>query len=274
MTLLRPTTLAEALNCYRDAPEFWLLAGGSDIAPALAKGHAAAGMIDIGRIDALRGVTESGGELSIGALTTVTELLEHPAVGEHFPLLAEACRRFGSKQIRNVATLGGNLGNASPAGDLMPPLLALEARLELRSADGVRSLPAAELFAGYKQLSLQPGELIAAVTLPIAAYDTHYYRKVGRRNALNIAVASLAALIRREGERITELRLAAGGVHPYPLRLVKCEAAILAGGIPERSALTALLEQEIAPRSGLRGSAAYRLEVTANMIMEVLHGMA
>jgi CO/xanthine dehydrogenase FAD-binding subunit len=273
MRVLRPKSLAEALESYRQEPEFLLLAGGSDIAPALSKERPVAGLIEIGRLEALCGISEADGAVTIGALTTVSELLESPVIREHFPLLIDACRSFGSKQIRNVATLGGNIGNASPAGDLLPPLLVKEAQLRLLSADGERTLTVTELFGGYKELNLGKGEMIASVTLPIEEGWTSYYRKVGRRNALNIAVASLAALVRRDGKRIVAVRLGAGAVHPFPRRLKKLEAAIVEAQTPGKERIMAWLKEEIAPRSGLRGSAAYRLEVTANMIMECLHGV-
>jgi CO/xanthine dehydrogenase FAD-binding subunit len=152
-------------------------------------------------------------------------------------------------------------------------MLALDARLILLSAVGDRVLAVTELFGGYKELNLKKGELIASVTLPVEEAWTPYYRKVGRRNALNIAVASLAALIRRDGERITAVRLAAGAVHPFPKRLKKLEAAIVEAQTPGKERIMAWLKEEIVPRSGLRGSAAYRLEVTANMIMESIDGM-
>jgi CO/xanthine dehydrogenase FAD-binding subunit len=271
MKVLRPQSLTEALESYRQEPEFLLLAGGSDIVPALSRERPVAGLIEIGRLEALRGIAEADGAVTVGALTTVSKLLESPVIREKFPLLIEACRSFGSKQIRNVATLGGNIGNASPAGDLLPPLLALEARLNLRSADGERTLAVTELFGGYKELNLEKGELIASVTLPVEEGWTPYYRKVGRRNALNIAVASLAALVRRDGEKIVAVHLAAGAVHPFPKRLKGIEAAIAEAQTPGKEHIMAWLKEEIAPRSGLRGSAAYRLEVTANMIMECIH---
>lgn len=274
MNFLNAKDLAAALAHYRAHSDYLLLAGGTDIVPAMRQGRGVPGLIGIGGVEELRGIEKEGEMLKVGALTTVSELLESPLVRAYCPLMEMACRVFGSKQIRNMATLGGNIGNASPAADLLPVLLVLKAELELRSEEGRRSLPATALFEGYKKLALMPGEIITTLWLPIEPGWEPYYRKVGRRNALNIAVASLAGLVRRRGEQIDALRLAAGSVNPFPVRLEHVET-LLSGGRSdaERAAVVEALERDIAPHSGLRGSAAYRREVTANMIMECCHGV-
>lgn len=273
MNVVRPETLSEALHLYHDNPDYLLLAGGSDISPAIRQGKTVPGLIEIGRLEALQGVEQEEQGVRIGALTTITELLNTPLIYKQFPLLQKTCHQFASKQIRNMATLGGNIGNASPAGDLLPVLLVLAAEIELISIEGIRTLPAADLFLGYKRLALEQGEMIRSVRLPFAEGWESYYRKVGRRNALNIAVASLAGLIRHNGNNIAAIRLAAGSVHTHPVRLRHVERTVCTTAGPDRQTLLEALKRDIAPHSGLRGSAAYRLEVTANMILECIDAL-
>ena len=273
MNVLCPENLAEAVAMYAEHPDYLLLAGGSDVVPALQKGRALPGLINIGPLDELRGIEALNGVISIGALTTPTELMESSLIQEHLPIITEACRTFGSRQIRNIATLGGNIGNASPAADLLPLLLVLEAEVEFFGPQGRRTLPATELFEAYKKVAIAPGEIIVSVKIGMEQGWQYYYRKVGRRAALNITVASLAGMCRSDEHGLTQIRLAGASTHSFATRYTNTERALLETQALGPDALKEQLRRDIAPRSGLRGSAEYRLDVTANMILECLHGM-
>jgi CO/xanthine dehydrogenase FAD-binding subunit len=169
-------------------------------------------VIALRRVDGLRGVRAEGDEVVIGAATTYRDLLA-PDVAALVPALAQAARTVGSPQIRAAGTLGGNIGTASPAGDTLPVLVAAGATVELAGPDGTRSLPAAEVFVGVKRTALAPGEVITAVRLPRAT-GAQGYKKVGVRNAMVIAVASVAVVIDMPRRRVG---VGLGSVGPVPL---------------------------------------------------------
>ena len=278
---LAPTHLAQALAALADSGGATVLAGGTDLMPQSRAGRVAAAhtLLNIRRIPGLDGIALDGGALRLGALATIATLLVHPLVRQHAPLLSEAADHFASDQIRNAATLGGNVCNASPAGDMLGPLLALDAEVELASLadDGsVRSrrLPLDGFFTGPGRTVREANELLIAVrVMPAPRGQIVRFYKTGTRPALDISTIAIAFAARRDGDgRLSGVRLALGAVAPTPLRARRTEA-LLEGQVPG----TALAMQaaqcaadEATPIDDVRATAWYRKELLRNMTRRML----
>ena len=262
MTYYRPKTLDEALRLLERYPDHLLLCGSTDAVLQLQHRPEIGGIIDIHAIEELRTIERQDEALQIGALATVNELLQSDAVRRELPLLAACAEQFGSHQIRNLATLGGNIANASPAADLTAALVALEASVTLASRGGERTLPLEELFCGYKCTKLDH-ELITAVTVPLRE-QRWYYRKAGARERLNIAKVSIALTCGSGGFRISGASLGANAVRFRTLE------ALLDGGAYDDAAIKEALAKDTDPSGGYRSTKAYRLRVAFNMIKEAL----
>jgi CO/xanthine dehydrogenase FAD-binding subunit len=241
-----PQSLEEALRLRADLPGARPIAGGTDLMVALnADRERPDALIDLGRVPELRGWHAEGDELVLGAGLTYTEASEGE-VAAALPALAAASRTVGSPQIRNRGTLGGNLGTASPAGDSLPPLLIEDARIELASTHGVRTLPLAEFLTGPKRNALAADELVIAVRLrPSGAPQT--FMKVGPRNAMVISICSLALSADRERG---ELRAAFGSSGPV--------VALVTAPIDEAESFAERVVAAASPIDDQRGTAAYR----------------
>ncbi|HEY8526447.1 MAG TPA: FAD binding domain-containing protein [Acidimicrobiales bacterium] len=214
MTTVLPRTLPEALSALADEPGLTVLGGGTDLMVDLNYGRRRpAGVLALRRVAELRRWWVEGDEVVLGAGTTYTDLLD-PELARLVPGLAAAARTVGSPQVRNAGTIGGNLGTASPAGDTLPVLVALDARVELASAAGRRTVAVADFLVGPKRTALAPGELVVAVRLPAAAGPQEFL-KVGVRNAMVIAIASCALVVDLDRRR---LGCALGAVGPVPVR--------------------------------------------------------
>lgn len=271
--LRAPKTLAEVLGFLSDEPGVWRpFAGGTDLMVLLESGkldHRK--FLSIAHLGELRGVTDGAAEVNIGALTTFSQIRNEPLVAKHFPLLVQAASQVGAIAIQNQATIGGNIMNASPAGDSLPVLLAYEADVELVSAAGARWVNYANFHTGYKTMAAQPNELLTRVRLPkVAPWTRQYFRKVGARSAQAISKLCMAGLIRMDGEQISDCRIALGSVAPTPLRCVKTEA-VLKGQVvtPKLLAHTqAVLANEITPIDDIRSTAEYRRKVAQNLLGE------
>ena len=219
------TSIDEACASLAAHPDALVLAGGTDLMVEVNRGVRTIGhVVAVDRIPELRGWSLEGDRadvLRLGAGTTCTDLTE-PALASLVPALAQAARTVGSPQIRNTATLGGNLATASPAGDTLPVLAALDAEIELQSAGGARRLPLDEFVTGVKANALIPGELITVIRVPVLEGPQEFL-KVGTRNAMVIAVTSLALVVDRPGRNV---RVALGSVAPVPLRAVEAEVLV------------------------------------------------
>ncbi len=218
MTVLTPTRLDDAVAALAADPSLTVLAGGTDLMVAVNYGqHRPAGVLSLRRVPELHDWRVEGeghdAHVVLGAATSYTALLD-PALVALLPALAQASRTVGSPQIRNTGTIGGNLGTASPAGDTLPVLAALDSTVELASASGGRRLPVSEFVTGPKQTALAPGELVTAVRVPVAR-GSQEFLKVGVRNAMVIAVANCALVLDLERR---ELACALGAVGPVPIR--------------------------------------------------------
>lgn len=258
----RPTTLPEAWRLLAAHPGAVLLAGGTDLLVRIrAREIRPPAVVSLRRIPVLAGATvERGGGLRIGAATPVADLLRHPAVVRRYPLLAQALRVMASPQIRNVATLGGNLCNASPCADTAPPLLAYEARVVLERARGRRELPLEAFFLGPGETARRPGEILTAVRLPSPPPGARVLFHKQRRVHLDLALASVAVLLQFRGSTCRRARIAAGSVGPTPLRLREVERLIEGRVVtPELAAQAgALAARSVSPIDDLRATAAWR----------------
>ncbi len=282
---LAPASLEQALAALAASGGATVLAGGTDLMPQLHAGRLrpAATLLNIRRVPGLDTVHAADGTLCLGALTTVATLLTHPLVQAHAPLLRCAADHFASDQIRNAATVGGNICNASPAGDLLTPLLALDAVVELASlaADGsvtLRAMPVDGFFTGPGRTKREARELLTAVRLPLAppGHRARYY-KTGTRPAMDISTISIAFAARRdEAGRLCDVRLALGAVGPSPLRALRTEALLegrrLDASLAAQAAACAATE--VTPIDDVRASAWYRLELVRNMTRRMLDDVA
>jgi CO/xanthine dehydrogenase FAD-binding subunit len=244
--VLTPRSLEQALRLRAEFPDALPIQGGTDVMVELNFDRARPpALLNLNEVEELRGWSRENGAVRLGAGLTYTEAMR-PPLAEWLPALAEAARTVGGPQIRNRGTIGGNLGTASPAGDALPPLLVSECSVETASVRGARELPLESFLVGPKRNALEPDELITAVRVR-AGSGAQTFMKVGPRNAMVIAVVSLALRADRERD---ELRAAFGSAGPVP-RLVRASLEE-AEELPERVAAAA------SPIDDVRGTAAYR----------------
>src|SRR5262249_48266650 len=246
MEVVSPMTLDEALRVKAERPGALPIQGGTDVMVELNfDRHRPELLLNLNEIAELRGWSHDDGVLRLGSGLTYAEAMEAP-LDELIPALAEASRTVGSPQIRNRGTIGGNLGTASPAGDALPPLLVERASIELASVRGVRTMPLREFLVGPKRNAADPDELITAVELePSGAPQT--FMKVGPRNAMVIAVCSLALVADRERD---ELRASFGSAGPV--------AGLVKAPLDEASSFADRVADAASPIDDVRGTAAYR----------------
>lgn len=273
--LQTPANLAEALRLLANAPNTWKpFAGGTDLMVLLEAGKLAhKQFISLWHLPELRGITVTNDSITLGAMTTYSQMQAHPILQSEFPLLCQAASWTGSVAIQNRGTIGGNIANASPAADSLPALLVYEAELELISARGSRWIPYQSIHTGYKQMALQSDELIKAIRLPRPTNGwVQHSRKVGTRKAQAIAKVCIAALANIADNTIHDIRLAFGSVAPVPLRCVQTEAVLRQRTIDELTIneARATLAQEIAPIDDIRSTAAYRARVAGNLLADFL----
>ena len=241
-----------------DDPSLTPIAGCTDVYVGLQFGSVKeTRFIDLWALKELRGITMSGTVLRVGALTTFTELIESKLVQRRLPMLVAAAREVGGAQIQNRGTLGGNIANASPAGDSLPVLAAAGAQIVLRTSGGERTVPFESFYTGYRASVRKPGELITAIEFP-RINGTQWWRKVGTRRAQAISKIMMAAV------RGPEVRIAVGSVAPTVV-LARKAAAVLSGGGSVADAQAAL-RSEIAPIDDVRSTKEYRLKVAENLL--------
>jgi CO/xanthine dehydrogenase FAD-binding subunit len=268
-----PSDLPAALERLAREPTDWKpFAGGTDLMVLLEAGKLPhRRFLSIWKLPELRGIEEVPAHVTLGALTTYTEIRRNEILAREFPLLARAAAETGSVATQNRGTLGGNIANASPAADSPPALLVYDADLELVSAAGSRWVPYHGFWTGYKQTALRADELIRRIRLPRATQGwRHYYRKVGTRRAQAISKVCFAAAARVEAGRIADVRIALGSVAPVVLRAVETEKALRGEKLTPAGLRQAqeVLAREIAPIDDLRSTARYRRRVAQNLFAE------
>lgn len=280
-SVLRPTTLREALTALADHPEARPLAGGTDLVVQLRDGRRRAELlVDLGRVG-LDGIRETERGLSIGAGTTMDAIASHRAVREHFPALAAAASQVGAWPIQCRATLGGNLANASPAADTVPPLLVARAAVSVASARGQSQLGLEELFLGPGRTCLRSNELIVSVTLPIERRRNgrvvERFVKVGPRREQIISIVSMAGrVVVAEDGRLDLVRLAFGSVAPTPVRARATERLLERRALDARLRREALaaVQEDIKPIDDVRAPASYRRLAVATLLDRFLEEVA
>jgi len=273
--LTTPASLADALALLEHEPGVWKpFAGGTDLMVLLEAGKLPhRNYINIWGLHELRGIEATDTHITLGALTTYTEIQDNPILRSEFPMLCQAASETGGLAIQNRGTIGGNIINASPAADSPPALLAYDAEIELVSTRGSRWLPYHGFHTGYKQMHIAPDELLARIRLPRnTAGLMHYYRKVGTRKAQAISKVCFAAVGRTHNEQIAETRIAVGSVAPIIVRCVETENA-LKDRKPDAETISlacANLVREISPIDDIRSTANYRLQVAKNLLTDFL----
>jgi CO/xanthine dehydrogenase FAD-binding subunit len=249
-------------------------AGGTDLMVLFEAGRLThKKFLSIWKLPELKGIATAPEHVTIRALTTYTEVQQHPVLQKEFPLLCKAARETGGVATQNRGTLGGNIVNASPAADSPPALLVYDAQLEIISSRGARWIPYHGFHAGYKKMDLRADELIRSIRLPRASQSwCQYYRKVGTRKAQAISKVCFAGRAMIDGGKIQEIRIAVGSVAPIVLRCVAAEKALHNQQVNESaiSLAKAALGREIAPIDDIRSTAAYRLRVAQNCLEEFL----
>ncbi|MFN2492516.1 MAG: xanthine dehydrogenase family protein subunit M [Pyrinomonadaceae bacterium] len=274
-----PQNLDEALTLRAREPGVWHpFAGGTDLMVLLEAGKLPhKNYLNLWKISDLRGMEVSAEHVTLGALTTYTEVQAHPVLRDEFPMLCQAASETGGLAIQNRGTLGGNIVNASPAADSPPALLAYEAEVELISLNSARWVAYKDFHTGYKLTIMQPEELLARIRVPRnTGAMIQYYRKVGTRKAQAISKVCFAATARVTKGTVEDARMALGSVAPIPLRCIKTEDVLrgrrLDGGAIEKA--RAELAAEIVPIDDIRSTRNYRLRVALNLLEDFLQQLA
>ena len=274
-----PRNLADALEQMAKAPGMWKpFAGGTDLMVLLEAGklhhrH----FLNVSKLAELHGISVSPEYVSLGAMTTYSDVRRNEVLALEFPMLCRAAAETGSVATQNRGTLGGNIANASPAADSPPALLVYDAELELVSAKGTRRVAFHGFWHGYKKLALREDELIARIHLPRRLHTwTEFYRKVGTRRAQAISKVCFAGAGMLEAGRIADVRISVGSVAPIVLRCAETEQLLRGERIaPELiRAAQANLAREIAPIDDIRSTAHYRLRVAQNLLAEFCESLA
>ena len=271
----RPETLEEALSFLkRHGADTRPLAGGTDVMVDLRSGKLEIPyLLDISRLPDLQGISLTPEGLSIGAGVTISEIYRSPLVVQHAPSLIKACAFFGSPQIRNVATMGGNVGNASPSADTAPPLLVHGAKGVLASEEGERTVPVEDLFAGPYRNNMESHELLLRFILEPAGNRFTDFQKIGRRKSLAISRMSMAVLADcKEDGTLHSARLALGSGTPTPMRMGPVES-FFTGKRPDRPTLEAgarMMAQEMIRITGRRPSTVYKEKAVQGLFLRML----
>jgi CO/xanthine dehydrogenase FAD-binding subunit len=278
MTVVSPRTAAEAVRALAQDPKAVPLAGGTDLMVGWNLGQLnGRAVVDLSRVAEWKKIAATKTSVRIGSLVTHAQIQTHPIIRSRFPLLVQACSTVGAAQIQNRGTLGGNVANASPAGDSFPPLAVYDAVIHCVGPDGRRPVSIREIFAGVKKTSLKPGELIEAIELPfLAKAPTHsVFRKVGTRAAQAISKTMFAALIwvKKDGT-VEDARLSFGSLAPTVKRLRSAEARLKGRLLDEAAvgAAAALLTDDVSPIDDIRSTRDYRLDVSRNLLVRFLEG--
>ncbi len=261
----RVTSLDEALKLVNELEDFKVIAGGTDLVMDLKiKRYTPKNIIDISRVKELDYIVDDGDKIRIGALTRLQEIVDSPIIREKAYVLAEAVNQMASWQIRNIATIGGNLCNASPAADTAPPLYVLNAELKLVSIEGERIVPVTKFFHGPRKTELKKNELLAEIIIPVEKNAGASAIKLGRRNAFTLSIVAVATLVKVSDSKFTDVRVALNAVAPTPVRAPSVEKALIGRDVSLEAVEEAskLVVNDIKPISDVRASADYRREMS------------
>ena len=271
-----PTALADALALAAQLGDrARIFAGGTELLPKLRAGrYAYEHLISINRVEELRRLAYDADDgLSIGAGVRIRDVADHPAVREMYPALTRACSEMATVQIRNMATVAGNLANGSPCADSAGPLLVYDARVTLVASTGSRELPLADFFRGPGEVDLAAGEILTAITVPPPAPRSgSAFLRLSARSRVDIAAASASARLTFEDGKVTAARIALGAVAPTPLRCPDAEA-LLVGKVPDEALIAdaaTAAGRAAKPIDDVRASAAYRRAVVPVLVRRTL----
>jgi CO/xanthine dehydrogenase FAD-binding subunit len=275
VTWFSPSTLAEALDYLDLNPQAKPIAGGTDL---LVKNYdkldMLPGLMGLGKLQELK-MIQIGEDVKIGALVTHHQIAEHPWLQQHTPILCQGAQQVGAPQIRHRGTIGGNIANASPAADTVPPLIALGASVELASRRLTRTVALEQFFTGPGRTVMEPGEIITAIKFPRPGKNQGgCYLKLGKRKAMAIATGSIAVFVTASSDKakLDDIRICLGSVGPTPLRAVKTEAVLRGGrlgSLPLDRAKTQVAA-EITPIDDIRGTAQYRRDSSMAILERAL----
>ena len=265
------TDLEGFANWYEANPDTTLIAGATDVGLWVTKHFLDLGQTAfLNRIPELRGISETDDEIHVGAMTTLTELLE--TMKTRYPSFATLIKRYGSTQVRNAATIGGNIANGSPIGDGSPALIALDATLHLRKGSKTRQMPIADYFIEYGKQDRDIGEFVTGVSIPKVADNLHCY-KLSKRFDQDISAVCGCIWIEVNDDIISRVRLAYGGMAGIPKRAKHAEDALNGKDWSEDTIRQAMNEmsKDFTPLSDMRASAEYRMQTAQNMLLRVWH---
>lgn len=259
----RPQSLKEALQFKKTIADAKFISGGTDLMVQIKNRELQPpALISLRSIPKLAFIEVNGGA-RIGALATISDIIQHPELCHNYPLLVEAAKNLGSVQIRNVATIGGNLCNCSPSADMALPLLVLEAKVRLQTSKASRDIPLNEFFIGPGESCLTLSEILTGILLnsPQQGAKATFLKK--GRVKMDLAIASLAVLLEMEGERCRKARIAAGSVAPMPLRLYKVEELLEGATISKELVAEAqqLAAESVSPVTDVRATEEYRRQI-------------
>ncbi|MDP8313444.1 MAG: xanthine dehydrogenase family protein subunit M [Candidatus Celaenobacter antarcticus] len=273
-----PKTLTEYHEIYSElrSKDIIIFAGGTDVMVGRYELPQDAIIIDISGIAELEGIEKKEDKIFIGSSTTLNEILNSYQIQNNIPILIKAIKTMASEQIRNRATIGGNIGNASPAGDTITPLIVLGAEIEIFSPESNqhRIISIDELFCGPCATTLKKGEIITKIIIPLLLDNTiiYYFRKIGQRNAMTITKASLSAIAKLSEGKIEWIRLAPGSVSPVVKRMSKTEEFIKGKELTPHVINQAkeIISQEISPITDIRSTKVFRMLITQNLLENCL----
>lgn len=270
-----PNTIEETIELLWQAEgKAKIIAGGTDLVIGLRNGgQSPQSIIDITKIEELRKIEERNGTVSIGAAVTHSEIANASLVKKYGKVLSDAVSEIGSPQIRNIGTIGGNIINASPAADTIPPLVVLNAKGKVVSKEGERQVPFDQLFKGPYKTGLKPHELLTQITFQkLSSNMKSSFIRLARRDAMAIARMSVAIILRIEKNRIKDVRIAVGSVTPTPQRMSEAEA-FLKGKSPDEESLqkaSLKVSDTMIRQSGIRPSTSYKKPVVEALFMRAM----
>ncbi len=269
-------SIQEAIRLLKQNPEAHLIAGGTDVLVKLHKGKGQFHhLVDIHDIAELNFTDRNDdGDLIIGPLTCFTHVAESPLIRKHIPVLSEAILTIGGPQVRNMATIGGNLCNGVPSADSATPLIALNAGVTIEGQDGSRQLPLEDFFLGPSRVDLEHHEIMTAITVTRANYDGYYghFFKYAMRGAMDIATIGCSAVCKVEDEILTDMRLAYGVAAPVPIRCRDTENKIRGRKISQQllDDISEAVVNDVSPRTSWRAAREFRLQIIATLAHRVV----
>ncbi|MBC8214449.1 MAG: FAD binding domain-containing protein [Candidatus Marinimicrobia bacterium] len=264
MNYFSPNSISELFNLFESIKNYTILVGGTDLMPGFENGTPLPeNLIDLKNISDLSEIRETTEEIEIGALTTVTELQKNLVIHKYFNALWQATKEFAGVQIRNRATIGGNICNASPSGDLLTPLYSFGAKLKLIRSKSERIVPIENIITNPGEIALNNGEILQSVILPKTDFQSLFI-KLGLRESMAISVVNFAIVYKKNCDNFEHLSIFAGAVAPTIIRLKTLENVLLDN--PKTDITANLIVPDISPISDIRASANYREQVLVNLL--------